>query len=142
MRNTKRAIDDIENIEDFAKSASGPMPFKTKVSHALVRMEPTDDAWDDLITNLLSDHIADLVFDRIDLHNILQIRNSIDSLLRNPNARSWGGELFERAVHRAFRNGFEFEPKAMDDDAPSLLVQIRKAESEAEGLFPHAIRPS
>jgi hypothetical protein len=65
----------------------------------------------------------------------LKIRDTIDSLLRNPNARFWGGKLFERAVHCAFRKGFEFEPEAIDDDAPSLLVQIKKAESEAEGYF-------
>ena len=129
------AIDNIENIEDFAKSTIGPMPFKTKASHALVRMEPTEDKWDKQITNLLSDYVADLVFDRIDLHNTLKIRDSIESLLRNPNARSWGGKLFERAVHRVFRKGFEFEPEAMDNNAPSLLVQIKKVESEAEGYF-------
>jgi hypothetical protein len=135
MEIIKSAIDNIDNISDFAKSASGPMPFKTKASHTLVRMEPTDDKWDKHITNLLSNYVADLVFDRIDLHNTLKIRDSIDSLLRNPSSRSWGGKLFERAVHRAFRKGFEFEPEAMDDDAPSLLVQIKKAESEAEGYF-------
>ena len=36
------AINDIENIDDFAKSTSGPLLFKAKVSHALVRMEPTN----------------------------------------------------------------------------------------------------
>ena len=58
MRKIKRAVDDIENIADFAKSAGGPMLFKTKAGHALVRMEPTDDTWDDRITDLLSDHVA------------------------------------------------------------------------------------
>ena len=135
METIKLAINNIENMWDFAQSASGPMPFKTKESHAIVRMEPTDDKWDKRITNLLSDHVADLVFDRIDQHITLKIRNSIDSLLHNPNTRSWGGKLFERAVHRIFRKGFEFEPEAMDDDAPSLRVQIKKAESEAGGYF-------
>jgi hypothetical protein len=137
MRIIMSAIDNIENIEDFAKSASGPMPFKTKASHALVRMEPTDDKWDEQITNLLSDYVADLVFDKIHLHNTLKIPDSIDFLLRKPDACSWGGKLFERAVHRAFRNGFEFEPEAMDNNykAPSLLVRIKKAESEAGGYF-------
>jgi hypothetical protein len=65
----------------------------------------------------------------------LKIRDSIDSLLRNPNARSWGGKLFERAVHRAFREGIELEPEAMDDDAPPLRIQIKKVESEAGGYF-------
>jgi hypothetical protein len=76
-------------------------------------MEPTDDKWNKRITNLLSDHVADLVFDRIALHQTLSIRDSIDSLLRNPNTRSWGGKLFERAIHRAFRKGIEFDPEAM-----------------------------
>ena len=134
MIKVKRAVDDIEDIADFAKSTGGPMPFKTKASHALVRIEPTNDTWGDRITDLLSDHVADLVFNRIN-HNTLKIRDSIDVLLRNPNARSWGGKLFEMAVHRAFRKGFEFEPEAMDSDAPSLLVQIMKAESEAGGYF-------
>ena len=135
MRKIKRAVDNIENIADFAKSAGGPMPFKTKASHALVRMEPTGDKWDDQITDLLTDHVAGLVLDRIDLHNTLKIRDAIDSLLRNPNARSWGGKLFERAVHRAFRKGIELEPEAMDDDAPPLHIQIKKVESEAGGYF-------
>jgi hypothetical protein len=133
MEIIKSAIDSIENVDDFAKLTTGPLPFKNKVSHALVRMEPINDKWDKQITNLLSDHVVDLVFDRIDLHNTLKICDSIDSVLRNPNTRSWGDKLFERAVHRAFRKGFKFEPEAMDDDAPSLLVQIKKAESEAGG---------
>jgi len=54
-----------------------PAIHKTKASHALVRMEPTDNKWDKQITSLLSDHVANLVFDRIDL---LKIRDSIDSL--------------------------------------------------------------
>ena len=135
MREIKRAIDSIESIADFAKSASGPMLFKTKASHALVRMEPTDDTWDDRTTDLLSDYVADLVFDRISLHDTLNIRDSIDTLLRNSNARSWGGKLFGRAVHRAFRKGIEFDTVAMDDGAPSLRVQIKKVENEAGGCF-------
>ena len=135
MATIKSAIDDIENIRDFAKSANGLMPFKEQTSHVLVRIEPTDDKWDNRITNLLSSYVADLVFDRIDLHDTLKIHESLDYLLRNPGARSWGGKLFERAVHHAFRKGFEFEPEAMDDDAPSLLVQIKKAESGAGGYF-------
>jgi hypothetical protein len=62
MEIIKFAIDNIEMVDDFAKSTRGPLPFKTKVSHALVRIEPTDDKWDKQITNLLSDHVAELVF--------------------------------------------------------------------------------
>ena len=106
-----------------------------QTSHSLTRIEPTDDKWDNQITNLLSSYVADLLFDRIDLYNTSKIHDSVDFLLRNPTARSWGGKLFERAVHRAFRKGFEFEPEDMDADAPSLIMQIKKAESEAGGYF-------
>ncbi len=111
-------------------------PSHSKPSdHALVRMEPANDTWTNQATELLSNYVADLLFDRIDLHNTLKIRDSIDSLLRNPNARAWGGKLFERAVHRAFRKGIEFDTVAMDDEAPSLRMQIKKAERKAGGYF-------
>ena len=130
----KDAINDIDDTLNFAKSATGSLPFKTKASHALVRIEPTDNTWDNRSTELLSNFVADLMFDRINLYNTLKIRDLIDYLLRNPNTRGWGGKLFERAVHHAFRKGVEFEPEAMDD-APSLHVKIKRAESEAAGYF-------
>jgi len=71
----------------------------------------------------------------IDLHNTLKIRDSIDFLLRKPNTRVWGGKLIERAVHRTFRKGIEFDTVAMDDEAPSLRVRIKKAEAWARGYF-------
>jgi len=111
MRIIKSAIDNIENIEDFAKSASGPMPFKTKASHALVR-KPTDDKWDDQITNLLSDYVADLVFDRIHLHNTLKIRDSIDFLLRKPDARPGVGSCLRGlcTAHFAIASNLSLRP--------------------------------
>jgi len=129
------AINNIEDWNNFAKSTSGLLPYKAKESHALIWMEPTDDKWDKQITKLLSNHVADLMFDRIDLHNTLKIHDSIDSLLCNPKARFCSGKLFKRAVHCRFHKGFEFEAEAMDDDAPSLLVKIKKAKSEAGGYF-------
>ncbi len=135
MEKIKHAINDIKNLKDFADSANGFLPFKNKGSHALVRMEPTDDTWRDQITDLLSTHVAELVYERINLHNTISIRDSIDFLLRTPNARSWGGELFELGVHRVFRKGIKFEARPMDDDVPPLIVEIKTAERESSGYF-------
>jgi hypothetical protein len=65
----------------------------------------------------------------------MEIRDSIDYLLRIPKARSWGSKLFEMGVHPACREGITFEPLAMDENAPALRVQISKAKGEAYGYF-------
>ena len=43
--------------------------------------------------------------------------------------------MFERAVHRAFRNSINIDTEAMDDEAPFLRMQIKKIEGEAGGYF-------
>ena len=135
MQLIKDAIDQIDDIKEFRQSATGPLPFKNNVSHALIRMEPADDQWLEQTTDLLSKHVAKLVFERISLHSTLDVRDSVNYILREPKARSWAGKLFEMGVHRAFRNGVEIQPQAMDHGAPALSVQIRRAESEAVGYF-------
>ena len=135
MKKIERAINNIKNLKDFADSTTGPLPFRNKMSRALVRMEPTDNTWKDQITDLLSTHVAELMYERISLQNTISIRDSIDFLLRTPDARSWGGKMFELGVHRVFRKGIKFEPRPMDDDAPPLTVEIKTAERESSGYF-------
>jgi hypothetical protein len=130
----KDAISQIQSIEEFIMAASGPIPFKQLTSHILVRIEPTDAQWGNPHTELLSEYVASLVYDRINLHS-MTIRNSIDCLLRTPKARGWGGNLFEKAIHRRFRAGITLHPDAMDDDAPTLDIEINPVESEAGGYF-------
>jgi hypothetical protein len=131
----KDAIGDIQSIEEFIMAASGPIPFKKLTSHVLVRTEPTDAQWGNPHTELLSEYVASLVYDRINLHHSMTIRNSIDCLLRTPKARGWGGNLFERAIHRRFRAGITLHPNGMDDDSPTLDIEIKPVESEAGGYF-------
>ncbi len=78
--------------------------------------------------HLLSNYVADLVYERISLHNGMKICDSIDSLLSKPNAHGLGAKLFEMAVHHAFRKGITFKPLAMDGAAPSPSMRIKKAE--------------
>jgi len=124
MRIIRDAIDNIENIKAFQQPANGSMPFNDKTTHAIVRLEPKDATWTDYTTHLLSYHVAELVFERIRHHETMKIRDSIESLLRTPKSRSWGGQLFKLAVHRVLRDGFEFEFEPMDAGAPSLCVKI------------------
>jgi len=42
---------------------------------------------------------------------------------------------YSRAVHRAFRKGIVIDTVAMDNEVPSLRVQIKKAKREAGGYF-------
>jgi len=62
----------------------------------------------------------------------MTIRNLIDYLLRTPKVRGWGGNLFEKAIHRRFRAGITLYPKGMDDDSPTLDITINP---EAGGYF-------
>jgi len=95
-------------------------------------MEPTDDTWRDQVTDLLSTHVAELVYDRISLYNTRSICDSIDFVLRMPDACSWGGKLFELGVHRVFRKGIKFEAQPLDD---ALIVEIKTAKRESSCYF-------
>ena len=61
MRIIQDAIDNITNIQDFAQSANGCMPFKLKTTHTLVRLEPQNAEWMDHTTCMLSHHVTGLV---------------------------------------------------------------------------------
>ena len=129
------AIDEIQSITEFAEASSGPLPFKKASSHVLVRVEPTDGWWGNPVTELLSEYVANLVYERIKLHQTMTIRSSIDHLLRTPQARGWAGNLFEKAIHRRFRRGITFHPEAMDENSLPLEIKIDPARSEADGYF-------
>lgn len=131
----KDAISQIRSIDEFSMAASGSIPFKELTSHVLVRIEPTDAQWGNPHTELLSEYVTSLVYDRINLHHTMTIRNSIDCLLRTPEARGWGGSLFEMAIHRRFRAGIRLHPNGMDDNSPTLDIEINPVESEAGGYF-------
>src|ERR1700676_4326738 len=116
-------------------AASGSIPFKDLTSHVLVRIEPTDAQWGNPHTELLSKYVTSLVYDRINLHHSMTIQNSIDCLLCTPKARGWGGNLFKKAIHRRFRAGITLHPNGMDDESPTLDIEINPVESEAGGYF-------
>ena len=105
------------------------------MSHILVRVEPTNDQWGDPRTEFLSEYVASRMYNWINLHGSMTIRNSIDYLLRTPPACTWGGSLFEKAIHLRFRTGITLEPQGLDDDSPPLHIKINPVTSEADGYL-------
>jgi hypothetical protein len=131
----KTAINDIASIKDYAMATSGPMPFKTPMSDILVRLEPTDGEWGYPVTELLSKHVARLVFEKISLHQSITMRDSIESLLHSPRTRGWGGNLFKQAVHQQFCAGVTFHCQAMDNDSPTLDIHINQVKCVGDHYF-------
>jgi hypothetical protein len=92
-------------MDEFIRATVGQLPYKLCTSHRLVRVEPIDDIWLKTRTELLSDRIAERVFQRI--HMVTQARLS-ETLLRHladPDTRSAAGILFEHAAHFSIRKG-------------------------------------
>jgi len=112
------------------------MPFKDAASHTLVRIEPIDGTnWTSTRTELLSDFISRRVFEWIRLYEAVKISELIMGLLRNPDARGYGGKFFQQAVHRKFRAGFSFQPTPLTENASNLSIDILKVDEEADGYF-------
>ena len=84
---------------------------------------------------ILSEYVANLVDERIKLHQSMTIRSAIDRLLRTPQAREWAGNLFEKAIHRRFRSGITFHPEAMDGNSLPLEIKVNLIRSEVDGYF-------
>lgn len=129
------ALNEIKDFESFAYAASGHLPFTRSASHALVRIEPTNDIWGNPATALLSQYVAELVLDRVELYNAVTIWSMINTLLPHSNARGWAGSLFESAVHRKFRAGISFSPQGLDGDCPPLSIDIKATDHETDGYF-------
>jgi hypothetical protein len=66
-------------------------------------VEPDDPAWREVRTELLSNHIAGLVFERIRLVAAERLSETLAQHLADLDARSKAGILFEHAAHFAIR---------------------------------------
>jgi hypothetical protein len=131
----EHAIVNISSFEQFVNAASGSMSFKESTSHAIVRIEPTNDSWTEHHTELLSNAVSDLVFQHIRVSEQSSLRQSIDRLLLNPNSRGYGGKMFEQAVHRRYRQGITLTPEAMSASARALHFEILPTNDPAFGYF-------
>ncbi|KIL54248.1 hypothetical protein M378DRAFT_19091 [Amanita muscaria Koide BX008] len=101
----KNALDSITFLDDFAHAITGRLPFNPKTSHCLVRVEPVDTEWLMTHTEIKSNHIAELIFERIRILTKARFLEKLMEYLNDPNAHSPAGILFEQAAHYSIRKG-------------------------------------
>ncbi|KAF8222917.1 hypothetical protein L208DRAFT_1319831 [Tricholoma matsutake] len=94
-----QALNGIQSMGDFIHATTGQLPFNPNMSHHLVRVEPIDTHWLKTCTELLSNCIAKLVFERI--HMVMKVRllETLVQYLTDPDAHTKAGILFEHATH-------------------------------------------
>jgi hypothetical protein len=97
------ALLNIGSMDNFIRTTVGQLPFNSSTSHTLVRVETDDPAWRVVRTELLSNHIAGLVFERIRLVTAARLSETLVQYLADPDARSKAGILFEHAAHFVIR---------------------------------------
>jgi hypothetical protein len=97
------ALRNIGSMDNFIQATKGQLPFESSTSHTLVRVEPDDPAWRVVRTELLSNHIAGLVFERIRLVTAARLSETLAQHLADPDAHSKAAILFKHAAHFAIR---------------------------------------
>ena len=75
------------------------------MSYRLVRVEPVDTDWLKIRTELLSNRIAELVFERIRIVTKARLLETLVQYLADPDAHTKAGILFEHAAHFSIRKG-------------------------------------
>jgi hypothetical protein len=92
-------------MDDFIRATTGQLPFNPNTSHRLVRVEPIDTRWLKTRTELLSNRIAELVFERIRMVTKARLSETLVQYLPDPDAHTKAGILFEHAAHCSIRKG-------------------------------------
>jgi hypothetical protein len=95
------ALLSIESMDNFIRATVAQLPYYSSTTRTLVRVEPDDPAWRVVRTELLSNHITGLVFERIRLVTAAWLSETLVQYLADPDARSKAGILFEHAAHFA-----------------------------------------
>lgn len=118
------ALKSITSMGNFISAATGRVPFDSDTSHRLVRVEPVDGSWLNTRTELFSDRIAELVFDRIRLVTKARLSETLVEYLTDPDAHSKADILFEQAAHWAIRRGctLTMTPLSSDSTEVDMLV--------------------
>jgi len=125
----KNALDSI-TLDDFAHAITGQLPFNPTSSHRLVRVEPVDNTkWLTTRTEIKSNHIAELVFERIRILTKARFLDKLMEYLADPNTHGPAGVLFEQAAHYSIRKGLTLtmaplrSGTTLDVSIPSIPVE-------------------
>lgn len=100
-----QALNEIKSVDDFIRATTGQVPFNPNTSHRLVRVEPMDARWLRTRTELMSNRIAELVFQRIRMVTKAPLSETLVQCLADPDAHAKAGILFEHAAHFSIRKG-------------------------------------
>ena len=93
-------------LERFAQAIVGQVPFNpNNTSQHLVRVEPIDNEWYLTRTELKSNYIAELVFERFRILAQAQVPQKLLEYLADPMTHGLAGTLFEQAAHYSIRQG-------------------------------------
>jgi len=101
----KNALDSVTFLDDFAHAIAGQLPFNPNTSHRLVRVEPVDTQWLTTRKEIKSNHIAELVFERIRILTKARFSDQLMEYLADPNTHCPADILFEQAAHYSIRKG-------------------------------------
>ena len=101
----KNALDSVTFLDDFAQAITGQLPFNPNTSHHLVRVEPVDTEWLTTRTEIKSNLIAELVFERIHMLGKARFSDKLMDYLAYPYTHGAAGILFEQAAHYSIRKG-------------------------------------
>ncbi|KAF8220128.1 hypothetical protein L208DRAFT_1382747 [Tricholoma matsutake] len=100
-----QALNGIQSMDDFIRATMGQLPFNPNMSHHLVRVEPIDTRWLKRHTELLSNHIAKLVFECIHMVTKARLSETLVQYLADPDAHTKAGILFKHAAHCSIGKG-------------------------------------
>jgi hypothetical protein len=115
------SLNDIKSLDGFIYATQAS--FNPNSSHRLVRMEPIDDRWLMTHTELLSDHIAELVFRRIRILTKARLSETLVQCLADPDARAKASNLFEQAANFSIRKGITLNMTSLSSGT-NLQVDI------------------
>ncbi|KAF8807200.1 hypothetical protein BYT27DRAFT_6558586 [Phlegmacium glaucopus] len=101
----QNALDSTSFLDDFARAFTGQLSVNPNTSHCLVRVEPVDTEWLTTRTEIKSNYIAELVFERIRKLTKARFSDTLMKYLADPNAHGPGSILFEQAMHYSIRKG-------------------------------------
>jgi hypothetical protein len=135
------ALRDIKSMDTFIRAATQQLPYDTSTSHSLVRVEPVDDGWFETRTDLLSDRIAELVFERIRMVTMARFSEYLMQCLADPEACAKAGRLFEHAAHFIIRKGLTLTMTSLSDLTTKVHIAVpHVGKNEKSRYYSLAIR--
>jgi hypothetical protein len=128
-------------MDDFIRATTGQVSFNPSMSHRLVRVEPIDTRWFKTRTELLSNHIAELVFQRIRIVTKARLSETLVHYLADSDARTKAGILFEHAAHFSIRKGLTLNMTSLPDANLQVCIPVTPdGKNEKSRYYSLAIR--